>query len=162
MEMQREKEILARIDGDTDIRDAKIIMQQDVLNIDQFGENKKELEKAQIFKFLTLTEFGKEHKEVGDAIRRVVNKSGFRNEISYMLLAQMPLAVYHDKENFKEGLYYIRQQDYEQTESLQLWNKFVKYISDKCIDIWDTEKMSTIFTEQELLDNTCFRKYPPY
>jgi len=160
MEMQREKEILARIDGDTDIRDAKIIMQQDVLNIDQFGENKKELEKAQIFKFLTLTEFGKEHKEVGDAIRRVVNKSGFRNEISYMLLAQMPLAVYHDKENFKEGLYYIRQQDYEQTESLQLWNKFVKYISDKCIDIWDTEKMSTIFTEQELLDNTCFRKYP--
>jgi len=33
MEMQREKEILARIDGDTDIRDAKIIMQQDVLNI---------------------------------------------------------------------------------------------------------------------------------
>lgn len=160
MEMQREKEILARIDGDTDIRDAKIIMQQDVLNIDQFGENKKELEKAQIFKFLALTEFGKEHKEVGDAIRRVVNKYGFRNEISYMLLAQMPLAVYHDKENFKEGLYYIRQQDYEQTESLQLWNKFVKYISDKCIDIWDTEKMSTIFTEQELLDNTCFRKYP--
>ena len=160
MEMQREKEILVGIDGDTDIRDAKIIMQQDVLNIDLFGENKKELEKAQILKFMTLTEFGKEHKEVGEAIRRVVNKYEFPNEITYMLVAQMPLAIYHDKENFKEGLYYIRQQDYEQTKSLQLWNEFVKYISDKCIDIWDTEKMGTIFAEKDLLDNTCFRKYP--
>lgn len=160
MEMQREKEILVGIDGDTDIRDAKIIMQQDVLNIDLFGENKKELETAQILKFMTLTEFGKEHKEVGEAIRRVVNKYEFPNEITYMLVAQMPLAIYHDKENFKEGLYYIRQQDYEQTKSLQLWNEFVKYISDKCIDIWDTEKMGTIFAEKELLDNTCFRKYP--
>lgn len=160
MEMQREKEILVGIDGDTDIRDAKIIMQQDVLNIDLFGENKKELEKAQILKFMTLTEFGKEHKEVGEAIRRVVNKYEFPNEITHMLVAQMPLAIYHDKENFKEGLYYIRQQDYEQTKSLQLWNEFVKYISDKCIDIWDTEKMGTIFAEKELLDNTCFRKYP--
>ena len=160
MEMQREKEILVGIDGDTDIRDAKIIMQQDVLNINLFGENKKELEKAQILKFMTLTEFGKEHKEVGEAIRRVVNKYEFPNEITYMLVAQMPLAIYHDKENFKEGLYYIRQQDYEQTKSLQLWNEFVKYISDKCIDIWDTEKMGTIFAEKELLDNTCFRKYP--
>ena len=160
MEMQREKEILVGIDGDTDIRDAKIIMQQDVLNIDLFGENKKELEKAQILKFMTLTEFGKEHKEVGEAIRRVVNKYEFPNEITYMLVAQMPLAIYHDKENFKEGLYYILQQDYEQTKSLQLWNEFVKYISDKCIDIWDTEKMGTIFAEKELLDNTCFRKYP--
>lgn len=160
MEMQREKEILVGIDGDTDIRDAKIIMQQDVLNIDLFGENKKELEKAQILKFMTLTEFGKEHKEVGEAIRRVVNKYEFPNEITYMLVTQMPLAIYHDKENFKEGLYYIRQQDYEQTKSLQLWNEFVKYISDKCIDIWDTEKMGTIFAEKELLDNTCFRKYP--
>lgn len=160
MEMQREKEILVGIDGDTDIRDAKIIMQQDVLNIDLFGENKKELEKAQILKFMTLTEFGKEHKEVGEAIRRVVNKYEFPDEITYMLVAQMPLAIYHDKENFKEGLYYIRQQDYEQTKSLQLWNEFVKYISDKCIDIWDTEKMGTIFAEKELLDNTCFRKYP--
>ena len=160
MEMQREKEILVGIDGDTDIRDAKIIMQQDVLNIDLFGENKKEREKAQILKFMTLTEFGKEHKEVGEAIRRVVNKYEFPNEITYMLVAQMPLAIYHDKENFKEGLYYIRQQDYEQTKSLQLWNEFVKYISDKCIDIWDTEKMGTIFAEKELLDNTCFRKYP--
>ena len=160
MEMQREKEILVGIDGDTDIRDAKIIMQQDVLNIDLFGENKKELEKAQILKFMSLTEFGKEHKEVGEAIRRVVYKYEFSNEITYMLVAQMPLAIYHDKENFKEGLYYIRQQDYEQTKSLQLWNEFVKYISDKCIDIWDTEKMGTIFAEKELLDNTCFRKYP--
>lgn len=160
MEMQREKEILVGIDGDTDIWDAKIIMQQDVLNIDLFGENKKELEKAQILKFMTLTEFGKEHKEVGEAIRRVVNKYEFPNEITYMLVAQMPLAIYHDKENFKEGLYYIRQQDYEQTKSLQLWNEFVKYISDKCIDIWDTEKMGTIFAEKELLDNTCFRKCP--
>lgn len=160
MEMQREKEILERIDGDTDIRDAKIIMQQDMLNLDQFGENKKELEKAQMLKFIALTEFGKEHKEVGEAIRRVVNNHGFQNEFSYMLLAQMPLSVYHDKKNFKEGLYYVRRQDYEQTNALRLWNEFATYIADKCIDIWDINKISTIFTEQELLDNTCFRKYP--
>lgn len=160
MEMQREKEILVRIDGDTDIRDAKIIMQQDVLNIDLFGENKKELEKAQILKFVALTKFGKEHKEVGEAIRRVVNNYGFQNEFSYILLAQMPLAVYHDKKNFKEGLYCVHRQDYKQTNALRLWDEFTTYIADKCIDIWDVNKMNTIFAEQELLDNTCFRKYP--
>lgn len=135
-------------------------MQQDVLNLDQFGENKKELEKAQMLKYIALCEFGKEHKDVGEAIKRVVNRYGFQNEFSYMLLAQMPLAVYHDKENFKEGLYYVRKQDYVETDAIRLWNEFVNYVSDKCIDIWDTEKMISIFTEQEMLDNTCFRKYP--
>ena len=160
IEMRREKIILERIDGESEIRDAKIIMQQDVLNIDQFGENMKELEQAQILKFLVLTEFGKEHEEVGKAIKKVVNNHGFHNEYSYVLLAQMPLMVYHDKENFNEGLYYIRRQDYMQMNALILWNEFVNYITDKCINIWDTERMSTILTEPELLDNTCFRKYP--
>ena len=159
-EMRREKGVLEKIDGEIEIRDAKIIMQQDVLNLDQFGENKKELEKAQMLKFIALCEFGKEHKQVGEAIKRVVNRYGFQNEFSYMLLAQMPLAVYHEKENFKEGLYYVRKQDYVETDAIRLWNEFVNYISDKCIDIWDTEKMISIFTEQEMLDNTCFRKYP--
>lgn len=163
IEMKREKGMLDKIVAETEdveLRDAMIIMQQDVLNIDQFGENKKELEKAQMFKFIALTEFGKEHKEVGDAIRRVVNNHGFKNEFSYMLLSQMPLAIYHDKNNFKEGLYYVRRQDYEQTDALRLWEEFVTYVADKCIDVWDMDKMSTIFTEQEMLDNTCFRKYP--
>lgn len=160
IEMRREKEILEKIDGEIDIRNAKIIMQQDVLNLDQFGENKKELEKAQVLKYIALCEFGKEHKEIGEAIKRVINRHGFHDEFSYMLLAQMPLAVYHDKKNFKEGLYYVRKQDYAETDSVKLWNEFVNYVSDKCIDIWNTEKMSSIFTEQEMLDNTCFRKYP--
>lgn len=43
IEMRREKDVLEKIDGEIEIRDAKIIMQQDVLNLDQFGENKKEL-----------------------------------------------------------------------------------------------------------------------
>lgn len=159
-EMRREKGGLEKIDGEIEIRDAKIIMQQDVLNLDQFGENKKELEKAQMLKYIALCEFGKEHKQVGEAIKRVVNRYGFQNEFSYMLLAQMPLAVYHEKENFKVGLYYVRKQDYVETDAIRLWNEFVNYISDKCIDIWDTEKMISIFTEQEMLDNTCFRKYP--
>ena len=159
-EMRREKGGLEKIDGEKEIRDAKIIMQQDVLNLDQFGENKKELEKAQMLKYIALCEFGKEHKDVGEAIKRVVNRYGFQNEFSYMLLAQMPLAVYHDKENFKEGLYYVRKQDYVETDAIRLWNEFVNYVSDKCIYIWDTEKMISIFTEQEMLDNTCFRKYP--
>ena len=160
IEMRREKEILERIDGESELRDAKIIMQQDVLNIDQFGENMKELEQAQMLKFLVLAEFGKEHKEVGKAIKKVVNNHGFNDEFSYVLLAQMPLTVYHDKESFKEGLYYIRQRDFIQMNALKLWNEFVNYITDKCISIWDREKMSIILTEPELLDNTCFRKYP--
>ena len=73
LEMHREKEIIGKIDGDAEIRNAMIIMQQDILNIDQFGENKKELE----------------------------------------------------KDNFKEGLYYVRRQDYAQTNTLRLWVEFV-------------------------------------
>lgn len=160
IEIQREKEILEKIDDDTVIRDAMIFMQQDVLNLDQFGENKKELEKAQILKYLALTEFGKKHRDLGEAIKRVVRNHGFQNENSYILLAQMPLAVYQDHENFKEGLFFIRRKDYEQTKSLQLWDEFVAYIADKCIDIWNLDKMDSIFAEKELLDNTCFRKYP--
>ena len=133
IEMRREKDVLEKIDGEIEIRDAKIIMQQDVLNLDQFGENKKELQKAQMLKYIALCEFGKEHKEFGEAIKRVVNRYGFPNEFSYMLLAQMPLAVYHDKENFKEGLYYVRKQDYVETDAIRLWNEFVNYVSDKCI-----------------------------
>ena len=162
-EMEREKQMLDKIcvtTEDAELRNAMIIMQQDILNLDKFGENKKELEKAQTLKFMALTEFGKEHKDVGEAIKRVVNNHGLQNELSYMLLARMPLDVYHDKENYNEGLYYVRRMDFEQTKSLQLWNEFVTYISDKCIDIWNTAKMSIIFTEQELLDDTCFRKYP--
>lgn len=159
-EMKREKEILSRIEGEPDIRDAIIIMQQDVLNLDLFGENKKELEKAQMLKYLALCDFGKKHQEVGDAIKRVVKKNGFENEFSYLLLAQMPLSVYYDKDNFKEGLYFLRRSDYEETKALQLWNEFVNFVSDKCIDVWDTERMVSLFTKQEVLDNTCFRKNP--
>lgn len=160
LEMKREREILQKIDGEPDIRDAKIIMQQDLLNLDQFGENKKELEKVQILKYLVLCEYGKENKQVGDAINRVVSRHGFESEFSYMLLAQMPLGVYHDKNNSNEGLYYLKRSDYEKSGSLRLWDEFVSYISDKSIDVWDTEKMKNIFTEEEILDNTCFRKYP--
>lgn len=159
-EMAREKEMLSKIGGEADIRDAMIVMQQDVLNIDQFGENKKEIEKSQMLKYLALCEFGKEHREVGEAIKRVIGKHGFESAYSYMLLAQMPLSVYHDKEKFGEGLFCLRRVDFEQLGALRLWEEFVSYVSDKHIDVWDTEKMKTIFTEQELLDNTCFRKYP--
>ncbi len=159
-EMQREKDILQKIDGEPDIKDAKIIMQQDLLNLDQFGENKKELEKVQALKCLVLCEYGKENKQVGDAIGRVVSRHGFDSVYSYILLAQMPLSVYRDKDNFKEGLYYLRRSDYEKTGSLRLWNEFVSYIADKCIDVWDNERMKEIFTDKEVLDNTCFRKYP--
>lgn len=159
-EMLREKEILQKIDGAPDIKDAKIIMQQDLLNLDLFGENKKELEKVQVMKYLVFCEYGKVNKQVGDAIKRVVIKHGFESEYSYMLLAQMPLSVYHDKNNYKEGLYYLRRSDYEKTGSLRLWNEFVSFIADKCIDVWDKGKMKAIFTDKEILDNTCFRKYP--
>lgn len=159
-EMSREREMLGKIGGDTETRDATIIIQQDILNLDQFGENKKEIEKAQILKFLAISQFGKEHKEVGTAIQRVVEKQGFRNGYDYLLQGQMPLSVYHDKEKFGEGLYAIRRSEFEKRGGLLLWDGFVNFVSDKCIDIWDTERMQEIFAEEELLDNTCFRKHP--
>ncbi len=159
-EMIREREMLSKIGGDTETRDATIIMQQDILNLDQFGENKKELEKAQMLKFLAISNFGKENKEVGEAIKRIVEKQGFKSVYDYLLQGQMPLSVYHDTSKFGEGLYYIRRQDFEQHDGLRLWDGFVSFVSDKCIDIWDTEKMASIFAEDELLDNTCFRKHP--
>lgn len=160
IEMIREREMLSKIGGDTETRDATIIMQQDILNLDQFGENKKEIEKAQMLKFLAISQFGKEHKEVGTAIQRVVEKHGFKNGYDYLLQGQMPLSVYHDKEKFGEGLYTIRKQDFEERGGLVLWDGFVNFVSNKCIDIWDTERMQEIFAEEELLDNTCFRKHP--
>ncbi len=158
-EMERERGMLSKISGVGAMRDATVIMQQDVLSIDQFGENKKELEKAQILKFLALCQFGKRHKKVGKAIRSVIRKAGFENEFQYMLLAQMPLSVYHDKDKFGEGLYTIKRVDFEKS-GLKLWEGFEHYVSDKCIDIWDTERMKSLFSEQEILDNTCFRRFP--
>lgn len=161
IEMEREREVLGRIDEkNPDIRDAMIIMQQDMLNLDQFGGNKKELEKAQIFKYLLLCKFGEEHKEVGAAIKRIVNRYGFSNRYEYMLLANMPLTIYHDKNNFGEGLIYICEDDFKRRNGMRLWRGFVSFISNKCLDVWDVEKMASFFTEKEILDNTCFRKYP--
>ena len=162
-EMKREKEMLSRIRAETEdveLRDAMIIMQQDMLNVDKFGENKKELEKSQMLKFLALHEFGKEHKEVGEAIKRVVKQNVFKNEFSYLLLAQMPLAVYHDTNNYGEGLYFIRRNDFEKLQAKRLWNEFVSYVADKHIDVWDTESMRQMLSDEEMQDNTCFRKYP--
>ena len=159
-EMGRERKMLANIGGQGEMKDATIIMQQDVLNINQFGENKKEIEKAQMLKFLALCRFGKENRAIGAAIQRVVGKYGFKNEFDYVLLAQMPLAIYHDNNNFGEGLFHIRRDDYVKRDALRLWDGFEAFVSDKCIDIWDTERMKSIFTEEEMLDNTCFRKYP--
>ena len=161
-EMKREAELLKVIgtEPDVDTRDAMIVMQQDLLSLDRFGENKKELEKSQMLKYLALCDFGKEHQEVGRAIKRVVEKHGFQNEWSYLLLAQMPLAVYHDKDGFGEGLVVIRRSDLEREGGYVMWNQFVSYVEDKCIDIWDTEKMKGILSEEEMMDNTCFKKYP--
>ena len=161
IEMEREREILGKInEKNPEIRDAMIIMQQDMLNLDQFGDNKKELEKAQIFKYLLLCKFGKEHKEVGAAIKRIVDRCGYSNGYEYMLLANMPLSIYQDKNNFGEGLIYIREDDFKWHDGMRLWRGFVSFVSNKCLDVWDVEKMANVFTEKEILDNTCFRKYP--
>lgn len=160
-EMVREREILSKIGEDNPgIRDAMIFIQQDILNLDQFGENKKEIEKAQLLKYLLLCRFGNDYKEVGDAIKHVVNQSGFQSEYDYILLANLPISIYHDKDHFGEGLISIRLDDFKEEGGLRLWNAFVSYVSDKCLDVWDTERLKTVFEEEELLDNTCFRRYP--
>lgn len=159
-EMQREKIILGKIGGPDDEKDAKIIMQQDMLSLDQFGENKKELEKGQLLKCLTLCNYGRKHPEVGNAIKRVIAQHGYENEYKYLLLAQMPLSIYQDKDGFGEGLITINRDDFLRRGNTMMWDGFVSYVKDKSIDVWDFEKMSIIFSEEELLDNTCFRKYP--
>lgn len=160
-EMMREREILSKIGGDDpDLRDAMIIMQQDIMNLDNFGENKKELEKAQLLKYLALCQFGEENTVVGDAIKRVVKSSGFKNEYDYMLLASLPMTLYQDKSHFEEGIICVRREDFTKNEGLKLWNAFVSFVSSKSLDIWDIEQLKIVFAEDELLDNTCFRKYP--
>lgn len=101
-EMEREEGILGTIDGEPLIRGAKIIMQQDLLNMDKFGENKAEIKTSQMLKYMALCEFGRRNKQLGDAIRCVVNKQGFGNYMQYALLAQMPLKVYQDKMTLKK------------------------------------------------------------
>lgn len=113
-----------------------------------------------MMKYFVLCEFGRHNKDVGDAIQRVLKKHGFESMSSYIIHAQMPLNIYHDKDNFKEGLCYIVREDYEKRNGLYLWNSYASIIADKCIDIWNTEKMKDIFKEKELLNNTCFKKYP--
>lgn len=160
-EMMREREILSKIgDDDPDLRDAMIIMQQDILNLDHFGENKEELEKAQLLKYLALCQYGKENTVIGDAIKQVVNSSGFKNEYDYMLLASLPVSLYKDKNNFEEGFICVRREDFKNSEGLKLWNAFVSYVSSKILDVWDIEQLKIVFAQDELLDNTCFRKYP--
>lgn len=76
VELENERSKLAKIALETDLRDALIIMQQDLLNVNMFGTNIHELEKTQILKFLALCGFGKtQNKKVGDAIRVIVNRS---------------------------------------------------------------------------------------
>lgn len=160
-EMSRERIILSKISNDDpNIRDAMIIMQQDILNLDQFGENKKELEKAQQLKYLILCQYGKKHNLIGDAIKRVVNNSGFQNEYKYLLFANLPVSIYHDKNHFGEGLISVCRNDFKNDDGLKLWNAFVSYVSDKYLDVWNTDNLKSVFKEDELLDNTCFRKYP--
>ncbi len=160
IELQRERDILGKIKGEAELRDAMILMQQDILSLDRFGENKKELEKVQLLKYLALCNFGKSNSLVGDAIKRVVNRHGFESEFQYVILADLPLGVYHDNKGFKEGLIYLRKEDFSRTNTTNIWNQFVSFVADKSIDVWDTERMKDIFNEQEVLDNTCFRKYP--
>ena len=161
VEMLREKESFEiKNDLSPDIRDALVVMQQDVLNLDRFGDNKQELKKSQLLKFLMLCEFGKKYKEVGMAIRNVVDYCGFKSEYEYMILANLPFEIYHDKNGFGEGLFYIRRSDFKDSYGKRIWEKYVAYVSNKCLDVWDMKKLQTILRDEELLDNTCFRKYP--
>jgi hypothetical protein len=57
VELENERSKLAKITLETDLRDALIIMQQDLLNVNMFGTNIHELEKTQILKFLALCGF---------------------------------------------------------------------------------------------------------
>lgn len=161
VELENERSKLDKITLETDLRDALIIMQQDLLNVNMFGTNIHELEKTQILKFLALCGFGKTHnKKVGDAIRAIVDRSGFKNIYSYLLTAQMPLKVYHDQENFSEGVTVLRKEDFEALQASDLWDNFVKYIADKHLDLNNRPLMEERLADSEIKDNTCYKIGP--
>lgn len=161
VELENERSKLAKIALEADLRDALVIMQQDLLNVNMFGTNINELEKTQMLKFLALCGFGKfRNKKVGDAINTIIERSGFKNVYSYLITAQMPLKVYHDKENFSEGVTVIRKEDFEALKALDIWDNFVKYIDDKHLDLNNRPLLESRLADSEIKDNTCYKIGP--
>ena len=161
VEMERERSMLAEIAIEEENRDAMVIMQQDVLNVDMFGNNINELNKVQQLKFLSLCGFAKKHSEkLNVAIKNVVIHQGQKNVYSYLFTVLLPLRVYKAPNNFNEGVLKLRRRDYEDLNALALWNNFVSFIKDKCLDISNENEIRSRLSDSEIIDNTCFKKYP--
>lgn len=77
-----------------------------------------------------------------------------------MVLGNLPNRIYYDKHNFGEGIVYVRREDFKGENGWRLWDQFVDFVSNKSLDVWDTEIISTVLSDDEFLDNTCFRKFP--
>lgn len=161
IELENERSKLAKIVLETELRDALVIMQQDLQNVNMFGTNINELVKTQILKFLALCGFGKnQNKKVGDTINSIIERSGFKNVYSYLITAQMPLKVYHDKENFSEGVTVLKKEDFEALHALDIWDNFVKYITDKHLDLSNRPLLESRLADSEIKDNTCYKIGP--
>lgn len=158
--MSRESQMVELIRHETLWRDAKLFMQQDLLNLDMFGVNRIELEKMQQLKFLMLSScVGKIDKKVSDAFERIISKRNLKNSNLYYLTAGMPLSVYKDDGNFGgEGLIHLERDHFKGAE--RVWDDFDSFMVDKCIDVNDQEQLKKLLTEEEMLAFNCFRVRP--
>lgn len=160
-EMAIERNKLTKLVLEGEQRDALIIMQQDLLNVNMFGTNINELEKTQILKFLVLCRFGKDFNlKIGKAINDIIKRNGFNNINSYILVAQMPFSIYHEPDHFCEGVLKLEKEDFLKNNAIRLWEKLMKYIADKCLDINEPEALSTKLSDAEFIDHKCFKVYP--
>lgn len=159
-EMGRETQMVEQLRHEAVWRDAKIFMQQDLLNLDLFGVNRIELEKMQQMKFLALSScIGKIDKKVAEAFEKIISKRDLKNGNIYYLTAGMPLSVYKDDVKFGgEGLIHIERGQFKGAE--RIWNDFDSFMHDKCIDVYDQRQLEKVLTEENMLAFTCFRTCP--
>jgi hypothetical protein len=159
-EMSREADMIEQIRHETVWRDAKVFMQQDLLNLDLFGVNRKELEKMQQLKFFILSScVAKIDEKVKEAFNLIITKRSLKNSNIYYLTAGMPLSVYKDDGKFGgEGLIHIDRGQFNGAE--RIWNDFDNFIQDKCIDIRNTRQLEQLLTEDQMLALNCFRTHP--
>lgn len=158
-EMEEEANILMNLGEIDDLKKALIVMQQDLMNNGAFGDNFTEVKKSQELKFLALDAFAKAKPEVyGTVLQKLLKKKGFDDAYHYWLALYTPLSIYHDTNKFGEGI--IRMSKDEFKSAMPVWDNLIASFERKCLDINDQKKLREILSDKEMLDQTCFRKYP--
>lgn len=158
-EMEEEANTLKNLGEMDDIKKALVVMQQDLMNNGVFGDNYTEVKKTQELKFIALDAFAKSQPEVyGNVLLKLLKKKGFEDAFHYWLALYTPLSIYHDTNKYGEGI--IRMSKHEYKSAMPVWDSLVSSLERKCLDINNKEKLQEILSDKEMLDQTCFKKYP--